>query len=48
MIAALERGLWPGVDGCHSKWTTYDQSYSLTGAIDFAFATFVLGQGLLS
>jgi hypothetical protein len=48
MMAALERGLGPGVDGCLSKRTIYGQYYFLTGAVDCAFATFVLGKGLMS
>ena len=45
MQTALERGILPGVDGYLIKWMTYDQCYSLIGAIDCAFATFVPGKG---
>ena len=44
----LSAAIWPGVDGCLSKQTTYGQFYSFSGAVDCAFATFVLGKGLLS
>ena len=44
----LNRGLQRGVDGCLSKQTTYGHFYFFSGAMDCAFATFVLGKGLLS
>jgi hypothetical protein len=47
MIAALERGLWPGVDGCLSARTTYDQLWSFFSAIDLALVTFAVEKSLL-
>ena len=44
----LNRGLQRGVDGCLSKQTTYGHFYFFFGALVCAFATFVLGKGLLS
>jgi hypothetical protein len=40
MMAAVERGLWPGVDGCFSKRTTYDRFSFSKSAINLALVTF--------
>jgi hypothetical protein len=48
MLAAFERGLWPGVAGSFNKQTTYGRFYFFSGAAQCALATFVLGKGLLS
>jgi hypothetical protein len=40
MWRALERGLWPGVDGYLSARTTYGQFYSFFSAMDWALVTF--------
>jgi hypothetical protein len=36
MMAAVERGLWPGVDGCVGTRTIYDQFPFSKSAIDLA------------
>src|SRR5947209_6220666 len=42
MMAALERGLWPGVAECIGTRTTYDQSYLKKSAMDLALVTFAV------
>jgi hypothetical protein len=42
MMAAVERGLWPGVDGRVETWTNYDQFSLSKSAIDLALATFAV------
>jgi hypothetical protein len=42
MMAALERGLWPGVAGCLSTRTIYDQFLLSNSAIDLALVTFTV------
>jgi hypothetical protein len=42
LSTALERGLWPGVDGCFSTRTTYDHFYYFFSAMGLAFATFAV------
>ena len=42
MMAALERGLWPGVAGCLSARTTYDQFSLSPSAMDLALVTFAV------
>ena len=39
MLAALERGLWPGVDGCLGKQTAYGQDFFGIGALDLALVS---------
>ena len=41
-VGALERGLRPGVDGCLSTRTTYDQFSFSKGAMDLALVTFAV------
>src|ERR1051326_6296083 len=47
MMAALEHGLWPGVDGCGGIRTTYGQFYFFPSALVLALETFAGEKGLL-
>jgi hypothetical protein len=42
ILAALERTIWPAVEGCLSKRTTYGLSSFFSSAAVCAFATFAV------
>src|SRR6188472_2049607 len=48
MWAALERAIWPAVDGCLFKRPTYGHFSFFPTAVVCALATFVPGRGVLS
>jgi hypothetical protein len=47
MMAAFERGMKPGVGGCLSTRTTYDQFSFSKSAINLALVTFAVAKRMI-